>query len=105
MNSNKNIIICVGRQLGSGGHIIAKALADRLGCKLYDRELLNLAARESGFSEKFFEQNDEKKGFFESLFHTHVPFMSDSAFYGTGLSQESLFQIQSDAIQIGRAHV
>ena len=99
MNSNKNIIICVGRQLGSGGHIIAKALADRLGCKLYDRELLNLAARESGFSEKFFEQNDEKKGFFESLFDTHVPFMSDSAFSGTGLSQESLFQIQSDAIR------
>ena len=65
------IIINVGRQIGSGGHIIAEKLAEDFGCKCYDRELLNLAAKESGFSEKFFEQNDEQKGFFKSLFHTH----------------------------------
>ena len=64
------IIINVGRQIGSGGHIIAEKLAKDFGCKCYDRELLNLAAKESGFSEKFFEQNDEQKGFFKSLFHT-----------------------------------
>ena len=62
------IIINVGRQIGSGGHIIAEKLAKDFGCKCYDRELLNLAAKESGFSEKFFEQNDEQKGFFKSLF-------------------------------------
>ena len=61
---DKKIIINVGRQLGSGGLYIAKRLADDLGFKFYDKELLNLAAKESGFSEKFFEQNDEKKGFF-----------------------------------------
>ena len=60
------IIINVGRQIGSGGHIIAEKLAKDFGCKCYDRELLNLAAKESGFSEKFFEQNDEQKGFFKS---------------------------------------
>ena len=63
METKKKIIINVGRQLGSGGMIIAKMLADEFGCKFYDRELLNLAAKESGFSEKFFEQNDEKKRF------------------------------------------
>lgn len=99
MNDNKHIIICVGRQLGSGGHIIAKRLAASFGCRLFDRELINLAARESGFSEEFFERTDEKKGFLESLFHTHVPFMSDNTFYDNGLSQESLFQIQSNAIR------
>ena len=50
MNKPDNIIICVGRQLGSGGHIIAKQLAETFDCKLYDRELLELAARQSGFS-------------------------------------------------------
>ena len=49
--SDKKIIINVGRQLGSGGRDIAKMLAERFGCKYYDRELLNLAAKESGFSE------------------------------------------------------
>ena len=96
---DKKIIINIGRQLGSGGLVIAKMLAEDLGCNFYDKELLNLAARESGFSEKFFEQNDEKKGFFRSLFHMHAPFVSDSNFYNNKLSQESLFQFQSDAIR------
>lgn len=95
---HKNIIINVGRQLGSGGHVIAKLLADDFNCKLYDKELLNLAAKESGFSERFFEQNDEQKGFLKSLFHLHAPHVGDNNFYNSRFSQESLFQFQSDAI-------
>ena len=96
---DKKIIINIGRQLGSGGHDIAKMLAKEFGCKFYDKELLDLAAQESGFSKKFFEQNDEQKGFFKSLFHIHVPFASDTTFYNNKFSQESLFQFQSDAIK------
>ena len=55
--NDKKIIINVGRQIGSGGRIVAQQLAKDFGCKFYDKELLNLAAKESGFSEKFFEQN------------------------------------------------
>lgn len=99
MENKDNLIINVGRQLGSGGKMIAKMLADEFGCTFYDRGLLNLAAKESGFSEKFFEQNDERKGFFKSHFHIHVPFISDNCFYNNGFSQESLFQFQSDAIR------
>ena len=96
---NEKLIISVGRQLGSGGRIIAKMLAEEFGCKFYDREVLNLAAKESGFSEEFFEQNDERKGFLDQIFHMHVPFISDSSFYDNGLSQENLFRLQSDAIR------
>lgn len=99
MNDNKHIILNIGRQLGSGGRVVAKKLAERLQCSFYDRELLNLAAKESGFSAKFFEKNDEKKGFFESLFHIRAPFVGDNCFYKSNLSQESLFQFQSDAIR------
>ena len=91
--------ICIGRQLGSGGRTIAKQLAERLNCKFYDSEILNLAAKESGFSEKFFKQNDENKGFLRTLFHMHVPHISDVSFYKNDFSQESLFQFQSDAIR------
>lgn len=94
---DKKIIITVGRQLGSGGHDVARLLADMFGCKFYDRELLNLAAKESGFSEKFFEQNDEHKGFFKSMFQMHSSF-GGSSFYRNEFSQESLFKFQSDAI-------
>ena len=98
MNNDK-LIISVGRQLGSGGRTIAKMLADEFGCKFYDREVLSLAAKESGFSPEFFEKNDERKGFLDQIFHMHVPFISDSSFYDNGLSQENLFRIQSDAIR------
>ncbi|MGN1375854.1 MAG: AAA family ATPase [Prevotella sp.] len=99
MKNKNNLIIIIGREIGSGGRTIARLLAEKYRCQFYDREILNLAAQESGFNEKFFEQNDEKKGIFKSIFHMHVPFVSDSCFYDNGLSQESLFKIQSDAIR------
>lgn len=95
----KNIIINVGRQLGSGGHDIGRMLALDFQANYYDRELLNLAAKESGFSEKFFEQNDEKKGFLKGLFNMQTSHVSGGSMYKTNFSQESLFQFQSDAIQ------
>ena len=98
MENDQHIIICVGRQLGSGGHDIARMLAMDFHAKYYDRELLNLAAKESGFSEKVFEQNDEQKGFFKSLFSVQTPHLS-GGMYRSNISQESLFQFQSDAIR------
>ena len=99
MNENKNIIICVGRQLGSGGHDIARMLALDFNAKYYDRELLNLAAKESGFSEKFFEENDERKGILKGLFNLGTAHVNSGSVYNSSFSQESLFKFQSDAIQ------
>lgn len=84
--------------MGSGGHDIGRMLALDFNARYYDRELMNLAAKESGFSEKFFEQNDEKKGFFKGLFNVQTPHFSGGSMYKTNFSQESLFQFQSDAI-------
>ncbi|MBP5713379.1 MAG: cytidylate kinase-like family protein [Prevotella sp.] len=94
----KHIIINVGRQLGSGGHDIGRMLALDFQAKYYDREILNLAAKESGLSEKIFEQNDEKKGFFRGLLNLGMPHLGSGG-DKPGLTQESLFQFQSEAIQ------
>ena len=99
MGNSKHIIICVGRQLGSGGHDIARMLALDFNAKYYDRELLNLAAKESGFSEKIFEKNDERRGIFRSLFNLRATPMPDNGIYANNFSQESLFKFQSDAIK------
>ncbi len=56
----ENLVITIGRQSGSGGRKIGKMLADKLGIKFYDRELLTRAAKESGFCEELFETHDEK---------------------------------------------
>ena len=95
----KHIIINIGRQLGSGGHDIGRMLALDFQAKYYDRELLNLAAKESGLSEKIFEQNDEKKGFFRGLLNLGSPHVSSGSVYKSGVSQESLFLFQSEAIK------
>ena len=60
---------------------------------------MNLAAKESGFSEKFFKQNDEKKGFLRGLLNVQTPHLSGGNLYGSNFSQERLFQFQSDAIR------
>lgn len=53
-------IITIGRQAGSGGKAIGKMLAERLGVKCYDKELIQLAAQQSGLCEEVFETYDEK---------------------------------------------
>ena len=58
---NKNFVINIGRQLGSGGRSIAAILAQHYGITAYDRNLIELAAKESGLRQEFFENADEKK--------------------------------------------
>ncbi len=47
-------IITIGRQFGSAGREIGYKLADRLGIKLYDKEMLDRAAKESGICQELF---------------------------------------------------
>lgn len=55
-----NLIITIGRECGSGGRHIGQKLAEKLGIKCYDKELLNLAAKKSGLCRELFETHDEK---------------------------------------------
>lgn len=99
MEKNKTIIT-IGRQLGSGGRTIGKKLAERLGIAYYDRELIDLASKESGICGEFFEKADEKTsgGLLKAF---AMGFSMNSAIFQNNdyLSNESLFQIQSDVIR------
>lgn len=53
-------VITIGREFGSYGKLIAKKVAENLNLPYYDKEILTLAAKESGFSEDLFIENDEK---------------------------------------------
>ena len=57
---SENLIITIGRECGSGGRHIGQKLAEELGVKCYDKELLNLAAKNSGLCKELFETHDEK---------------------------------------------
>lgn len=55
-----NTIITVGREFGSAGREIGYKVAEAFGIKLYDKEMLARAAKESGICEEIFETHDEK---------------------------------------------
>ena len=73
--------VTITRQYGSGGHDIGKALAKALGIGFYDKELISLAARESGIAPEVFEKADERPA--NSLLYSLSVGLYN---YGNGLS-------------------
>lgn len=63
------IIVTIGRQSGSGGRRIGMKLAEVLGVQCYDKELISVAAKQSGLCEEILETHDERptKSFLYSL--------------------------------------
>lgn len=53
-------VITIGRQYGSAGHDIGKMIAETLGYKFYDKELVELAAKKSNISQEAVKDIDEK---------------------------------------------
>lgn len=56
----KNLVITISREYGSGGGEIGRKLSKALDIPCYDKELLTIAAKESGYCQEFFEKYDEK---------------------------------------------
>ncbi|MCI8668368.1 MAG: cytidylate kinase-like family protein [Lachnospiraceae bacterium] len=52
-------IICIGRQFGSGGHLIARKIAEQTGMEYYDKKLFEYAVETSGFTRNILEHADE----------------------------------------------
>ncbi len=95
----ENFVITIGRSLGSGGRYIGKLLAERFGISYFDKEILALAARESGLCESVFERKDEQKGFMRGVLGQIHNAWDGSGFVSKGLTEEMLFRMQSDAIR------
>lgn len=95
-------VVNIGRQLGSGGKEIGEKLAKRLQVSFYDKELINLASKESGLCEELFEKADEKPSqtIVTTLLGARFSLFTDSSMsYTNCLSNDALFKIQSDVIR------
>ena len=55
-----NKIISIGREFGSGGHEIAVRVAEKLGIKVYEKNLVHLACKYGELAVKTLEASDEK---------------------------------------------
>ena len=56
-----NYVITIGREHGSGGHMVARKLSELLGIPCYDKEMITLAAKDSGLSEDIIKMHEQKK--------------------------------------------
>ena len=52
-------VITISRQCGSGGHSIGNELAKTLNVPFYDKEIIEMTAKESGFHPQFVEEKGE----------------------------------------------
>lgn len=55
------MIITIGREHGSNGHIIARKLAEELGYVCYDKEIVEKSAENSIYTSDVFKSFDERK--------------------------------------------
>lgn len=96
----QNVVVTIGRQFGSGGRELGRKLADRLGARYYDKELLREAARRAGMSEEFFERRDERfPSFINGVFSFAFGYNSVNCYSGsTSISDDSIYRAQSDFI-------
>lgn len=96
-----NTIITIGREFGSGGCEIGHKLAEKLGIKCYDKDMLDLAAKESGICQEIFESHDEKptNSFLYSLVMDTYSFGYSSSGFTDMPMNHKVFLAQFDAIK------
>lgn len=95
------LVITIARSYGSGGRTMGKLLAESLGMKYYDRELMKIASEKSGINEALFGQADEK------LKNSSLLRIMKKAYKGEKISPDSddyvsndnLFHLQSEVIK------
>lgn len=94
-------IITIGRQFGSAGREIGYKVADDLGIKLYDKEMLDRASKESGICQELFETHDEKptNSFLYSLVMDTYSLGYSSGSYTDMPINHKVFLAQFDAIK------
>lgn len=95
------VIITIARQFGSGGRIIGKKLADKLGICFYDKELIQMAASDSGIDESLFENADEThlSSFWNSILINSNTFGNRMTVFNDMPMNDKLFLIQSNIIR------
>ncbi len=95
-----NTVITISRQYGSGGRFVGRKLAEALNIPFYDKELIAMAAEESGMSRELFEKADEKAS--NSLLYT----LSMNSYLLHGMAgvpdlplNDKVFLVQSEVIR------
>ncbi|MCI8511069.1 MAG: cytidylate kinase-like family protein [Lachnospiraceae bacterium] len=97
----QKLIITIGRQYGSGGADIGKALGKKLGLHVYDKEILKMTSDESGIRESYFHLADERAGnkLLYRVVQSLIPENGAPSLGSDLVSADNLFRFQSAVIR------
>lgn len=70
IENKKGLVITINREYASGGRYVGKLLAEELNIPFYDKEIISLAAKESGFTKDYIENNEQKKNTLNSEYNS-----------------------------------
>ena len=84
MNTNEKFVITISRELGSGGHTIGKKLAEKLGVRFCDKELIKELSKRFNLTPQSIERlKSEKKNWLSDFIQRLAPAPSPAGFVGT----------------------
>ena len=84
MNTNEKFVITVSRELGSGGHTIGQKLAERLGVRFCDKELLRALSKKFDLTPSSIERlKAEKKNWLSDFIKRIAAAPSPAGFVGS----------------------
>ncbi len=90
-------VVTIAREYGSGGHLLGELLAKRLGVSFYDKELIGLAAEESGLTRKYISENEQSMS---PVWLKNIIFQNYESSLNLSLSsRDALFVAQSRVIR------
>lgn len=92
-----NTIITIGRQFGSGGHVVGEKLAEKLGFAYYDKKLIAMAAEKSGMSSSALSEADEKAA--NPWLYAAMSQTGQTSFNMNISTNDTLFALQSRIIK------
>ncbi|MBO4821621.1 MAG: cytidylate kinase-like family protein [Prevotella sp.] len=102
MNKHEKFVITINRQFGTGGHEVGAAIAERLGVKLLDKQILEAVARKFDIDQETVDKLESRNmSWWDDFTQFYRSYMIDNTYHDLGpqLTSHELFEAQAAVIK------
>ena len=100
LKNNRNYVIAIGRQFGSGGREVGQRVAQLLDINYFDKQLLLEASQASGIQTEMFEAVDERTPkFFPSLWPLNLAMAGSTFLSEAATSDDNIYKTQCQVMK------
>ncbi len=102
MNKNEKFVVTINRQFGTGGHEVGAEIANRLGVKLLDKQILQAVARKFDITQETIEKLEARdRSWWDDFTQFYRSYMIENRYHELGqeLTSNELFGAQAAVIK------